>query len=101
MGLSEYVVPLPLDSSNAMHVLRHLNLRPQVIHIDGAHDETSVSLDLQAWWPLLETGGVLIGDDYRIDGAWPGVRQAFDKFAERFELGTIEQTYGKCRLHKK
>ncbi len=99
-GLTEYVVPLPLDSINAAHVLRHFGIRADVIHIDGGHEYEAVSGDLQVWWELLKPGGVLIGDDYDRGGSWPGVRRAFDEFFNALGLFPFEHEGGKCRILK-
>jgi len=99
-GLAGHVVPLPLDSLNAMQVLAHRGIRPDIVHIDGAHDFQSVWADLNAWWALLRPGGVLIGDDYHTDGLWPDVRRAFDVFAAQRGGLAIEADPPKCRLVK-
>jgi hypothetical protein len=96
-GVTEYVVPLPIDSINAAMVLTDLGVSVDMIHLDAAHDAMSVSMDLQAWWPLLRSGGVLIGDDY--DPAFPGVVMAFDAFAERQGV-VLECSAPKVRLRK-
>ena len=96
-GLLNYVVPLPIDSINAAMVLRDLGVVVDMIHLDAAHDAMSVSMDLQAWWPLLRDGGVLIGDDYCEQ--WPGVVQAFDAFAGRYGVA-LEVSAPKVRLMK-
>lgn len=96
-GLASYVVPLPLDSGNAAAVLGHHKIRPSVIHIDGAHDLASVRRDLEAWWPLLAPGGVLIADDY---GIWPDVNRAIDAFRETVEHRDFEAGCPKCRMVK-
>ena len=93
----DYVVPLPIDSINAAMVLTDLGVSVDMIHLDAAHDAMSVSMDLQAWWPLLRSGGVLIGDDY--DPAFPGVVMAFDAFAERQGV-LLECSAPKVRLRK-
>lgn len=98
--LGDYVVPLPLDSVNAAAVLGAMNIRPDVIHLDGGHDLRSVTGDLEEWWPLLAEGGLLIGDDYHPDTHWQGVRQAFDAFMAPRGLMPLENTGGKCRLVK-
>ena len=95
--LENWVVPLPIDSINAAMVLRDLGVVVDMIHLDAAHDAMSVSMDLQAWWPLLRDGGVLIGDDYCEQ--WPGVVQAFDAFAERYGVA-LECSAPKVRLRK-
>jgi glycosyltransferase involved in cell wall biosynthesis len=96
--LADIVVPLPLDSLNAAAVLKSKNIRPDVLHIDGAHDYHAVFSDLRAWWPLLASGGVLLGDDYHPSGdTWPEVREAFHDF---FKVKFLENLGGKCCIHK-
>jgi hypothetical protein len=34
------------------------------IFVDGDHSYSAVKEDLQAWWPKLQVGGTLCGDDY-------------------------------------
>jgi hypothetical protein len=102
-GLERFVVPLPLDSLNAAALLRGLKIAPGIVHIDAGHDFASVTADLEAWWPLLESGGVLIGDDYhdlRHARHWPGVRRAFNAFFGRRDLVPFEHSRGKCRIVK-
>ena len=85
-GLSDFIVPLPVDSVNAAHVLAHYKVFPEIIHLDGGHDYHAVMSDLERWWPLLRNGGIFIGDDYRTDGSWPEVKQAFDDFVIKQSL---------------
>jgi predicted O-methyltransferase YrrM len=80
-GLEDYVVPLPIDSMNAVVIFETLQIRPDVVHIDAGHDYDSVISDLKAWWNLLAPGGMLIADDYLPEtGGWPGVLKAVDGF---------------------
>jgi hypothetical protein len=100
-GLSEVVVPLPLDSLNAAPVLQHHRIVPDLIHLDGGHDYESVAADLRTWWPLLRPGGMLIGDDYYAEVHWPGVKRAFDEFFGGTNLYPFEHVGGKCRIVKR
>ena len=96
--LNDYVLPLPLDSVNAATVLKSKGVVVDVVHIDGGHDFDAVTSDLNQWWPLLRQGGILIGDDYHPNGdMWPEVRRAFNAF---FNAETIENSGGKCLIHK-
>lgn len=80
-GVQHQVLPLPLDSTNAAHVIGRKGLRPDIIHVDAGHDFDSVMNDLRLWWPLLASGGIMIADDYDATGAvWPSVRDAVDRF---------------------
>lgn len=99
-GLTEYVVPLPLDSLNAAQVLTHYKIEPDLLHLDGGHDHSSVMADLSAWWPLIRPGGMLIGDDYNTNGEWPEVRQAFDEYFGKRDLSPFEFDPPKCKVRK-
>ncbi len=99
-GLQDYVVPLPLDSSNAARVLARLQLKPDMVHIDGAHDREGVLSDLSKWWPPIVPGGVLIGDDYYPEKHWQGVRVAFDEYFGNLGLFPFEFENGKCLVKK-
>ena len=104
-SLQNFVVPLPLDSINAFHLLKEKGIRPDVLHIDAGHDYHSVMADLKAWWPQLKDGGVLVGDDYFSkpiigQGKWPEVRQAFDEFFATNTHTVFENTDGKCYVGK-
>lgn len=99
--VADVVLPLPIDSLNAATVIERIGERPQLIHIDGGHSYESVMADLNAWWPLLAPGGLLIGDDYFTDGiTWQGVKQAMDEFFGARGLGALENINGKCRVRK-
>jgi predicted O-methyltransferase YrrM len=103
-GLADIVVPLPLDSINGFQLLKAKGIRPDVLHIDAGHDYQSVMADLKAWWPLLNDGGVLVGDDYFKPflgkGKWPEVRQAFDEFFTVTPHVLFESGEGKCYVGK-
>jgi len=48
------------------------------IYIDGDHSFDSVYNDMKNYYPKVKTGGLIIGDDFRIRGA--RVRRALEKF---------------------
>ena len=100
-GAEDVVVPLPLDSANAFHVLQRNGIKLDFVHIDGAHDYESVIADLRRWWSLLRNGGILVADDYFIDGkTWPGVKRAVDEFLAETPHTDFDQRRGKCRAIK-
>jgi predicted O-methyltransferase YrrM len=96
-GLQDHVLPLPLDSVNAAHVLRHHQVQADVVHIDGGHDYHAVTADLREWWPMIRPRGVLIGDDYP---HWPEVKKAFDDFFGNRGKVPFEVDPPKCRIFK-
>lgn len=80
------------------------------IYIDAAHDKTSVSKDLSAWWPKVRAGGLFAGDDFLNipDGEHPegsfGVCESIEEWAynnnlEYFVTGTDAETYTEKLKH--
>lgn len=100
-GLQNVIVPLPLDSANAFHVISRKNIRAQVIHIDAGHDYEAVMNDLRMWWQVLEPGGYIIADDYDSEGrVWPSVRNAVDAFLTTTPHESFEALPYKARFRK-
>eukprot|EP00928_Gymnodinium_smaydae_P046425 TRINITY_DN30926_c0_g1_i1.p1 TRINITY_DN30926_c0_g1~~TRINITY_DN30926_c0_g1_i1.p1 ORF type:complete len:417 (+),score=54.45 TRINITY_DN30926_c0_g1_i1:63-1253(+) len=60
---------------------------PTFVYIDANHAEQAVTRDLELWWPLLQSGGILAGSTYMddVDGR-VRVRQAVDKFVAMHRL---------------
>lgn len=58
---------------------RWIKNRVGFVYIDAHHDFDSVKEDMDAWWPLLPSNGILAGHDYHPDH--PGVIEAVDQFA--------------------
>jgi hypothetical protein len=58
-----------------------------LVLIDAAHDEVSVSFDIDSWIGRVRTGGMLAGDDHEPN--YPGVEKAC-----RSRFGTAYQTKG-------
>lgn len=78
-GFDDYVIPMPQTSTTAAAILKAFGIRPDVVHIDAAHEYREVLIDLQDWWDVLAPGGFLLGDDYH--ESWPGVIRAADEFS--------------------
>ena len=64
-----------MDSLVAAHSLK---VQPDLIYIDAEHTTEAVYKDLCAWYPLVESRGILCGDDWE----WPTVRKAVEIFAK-------------------
>jgi predicted O-methyltransferase YrrM len=79
MGLQDYIVPFATTSLIGARFLGVNNLAPNLIYIDASHDEDDVYQDVQAYWKILNHGGVLCGDDFR--ATWYGVICAVNRFA--------------------
>lgn len=76
-GVSDRIVPLANSSDNAALILKAKNIAPDLVYLDGAHEEDAVYRDLHHYWNLLTPNGALIGDDY----SWDGVRRAVERFS--------------------
>lgn len=51
------------------------------IYIDGLHAYEGVKGDLNAWYPKMKTGALIIGDDYVVGNWWKdGIVRAFNEF---------------------
>jgi hypothetical protein len=78
---------LRLDSGAAARSLpdQHLDW----VYIDGNHTYEVVRDDLASYYPKVKPGGLLTGDDHRLDGWWgDGVVRAVSEFVAT----------GRCRL---
>eukprot|EP00931_Biecheleriopsis_adriatica_P067020 TRINITY_DN41227_c0_g1_i1.p1 TRINITY_DN41227_c0_g1~~TRINITY_DN41227_c0_g1_i1.p1 ORF type:complete len:354 (-),score=49.96 TRINITY_DN41227_c0_g1_i1:34-1095(-) len=60
------------------------------VYIDANHAEDAVSRDLELWWPVLASGGLLAGSSYVDDASGRvRVRSAVDRFAAQRQLQVI------------
>jgi predicted O-methyltransferase YrrM len=56
------------------------------VFIDADHSYEAVQMDISAWLPLIRTGGLLAGHDYK--DTYPGVQRAVDEaFGARATIG--------------
>ena len=53
------------------------------MYLDASHEYRDVLADLRELWPLVDTGGVLLGDDF--EDPWYGIIRAGMEFAD--EIG--------------
>jgi len=83
-GFQDIIVPVPLPSQSACHLLADEGISAPMIYVDASHLPDAVHQDIQAWWPLLEPGGLMIGDDDSAD--WPGVVAAANWFVANNQL---------------
>jgi len=84
-----YVLVRDFSHSFAETYLRGANTPglPTFVYVDANHGEQAVSRDLELWWPLLASGGVLAGSTYADDAdGRVRVRTSVDRFASRNSL---------------
>ncbi len=88
----DVIVPLPLPSAIAARYLKQFGMKADLMYIDGSHDERDVYDDLTGYAPLLDDGGVMVGDDFQ----WEGVANSVKRFCEEqgfsYELTPTEDT---------
>jgi predicted O-methyltransferase YrrM len=83
-NLTDKIIPFRMTTLQAADEFYRMNLKPDLVYIDAAHDEESVYADLTAYFPLVEGHGVLCGDDWNWgDGS---VKKAVIKFARENRL---------------
>lgn len=78
-GLQDVIIPFPVPSSVAAQYFKRKDIKAQLIYIDGSHDEEDVLQDMRQYWPLLDKGGVMFGDDM---DWWESVKCAVRKFGK-------------------
>lgn len=77
--LTETVLPIRTDSLTAAQTL---DVKPDLIYIDGDHSTKAVYADLCAWYPFIESEGIICGDDW----VWESVRKGVMLFAKERSL---------------
>lgn len=79
------VEELNIDSLAAALVCHNRKLKFDSVFIDGCHEFAECCADIQAWLPMIRSGGIIAGHDY-----WPaniGVMDAVNKyFRNGFEI---------------
>jgi hypothetical protein len=78
-NLQNSIFPLPMTSYSATNILAGFGLKFDLIYIDAHHDEDEVASDIRRCFDLLRTGGIMFGDDYRVEET--GLIKAVNRFA--------------------
>jgi len=77
-GLQDVIIPVPLPSSIGIKLLYQLNIKPELIYIDGSHDYNDVTNDLESVYKyLVYKDDIVFGDDYK---TFSDVKIAVDNF---------------------
>ena len=90
-GHQDRITPIPTTSHIAARLLALVQVKAELIYVDGSHLEKDVLDDLDGYYPLVARGGVLCGDDW----TFPEVRRAVERFfgwRERF-INVAEQQW--------
>lgn len=81
-GHQNRIVPFPIHSASGAFWLLQYGLVADMIYIDASHEEEDVYQDMNDFYALLRSGGVIFGDDWH----WPGVKAAVSRFAKENRL---------------
>lgn len=88
--LQDYIIPLPLPSSIGVEVLKDLNIKSDMIYIDGSHEYKDVLDDLNNYWDILNpNGGIIFGDDWPWDSVANAVKDFCAQKNIKFQLAGI------------
>lgn len=74
------IIPIMLSSSSAMEVFRRKDIKFDFIYIDGDHRENAVYNDIKESYERLNSGGVILGDDF----SWGTVQDGVSLFKKEF-----------------
>lgn len=77
--LTETVLPWCLTSLSAAQCLAFLPWVIDFIFLDSAHLQDETYMEIDAYWKVLNAGGLLAGDDY---DSFPAVRHDVDRFVQ-------------------
>ncbi len=83
-GLTHKIVPIRMYSIEAS---KALTVNADLIYIDAAHDTKSVIADINAWFPHLNEGGIMCGDDWH----WHSVKEAVQQIAQEKNLSIYSE----------
>lgn len=82
-GCADLVTPFPQSSTVAARIFLEAGRKFDFVYLDASHEYKDVLNDLREWWPLVDEGGVLVGDDF--EHPWFDVIRAAMEFAD--EIG--------------
>lgn len=97
-GFDHCIIPVCNFTAWGARMLAHWGVKAHLIVVDAGHEEEFVYKDLCEYWPLLEEGGVMTGDDY--SASYPGVQRAIERFCAEQAI-THEVVGGHWKLSPK
>lgn len=78
-GLQDIIIPFPQVIQLACQWLKKQNITADLIYIDGSNDTMDVYNDILYSWPILNTNGIMFGDDYN-NPRWLSINLGLNKF---------------------
>jgi len=90
----DIIIPIPNTSFIGCKILKHMEIKADLIYIDGSHEYEDVKMDIINYMDLLNPNGFMFGDDI----IWEGVRKAV---AESFKNNIIRLVNNNFWVYKK
>lgn len=90
------IIPVQITANSFSIVAKKKDIKFDFIYIDGDHSKEAVYQDLSNYYPLLQDGGILIGDDI----AFESVQQGLGKFINDFKITNCEVSNGQFIIKK-
>jgi hypothetical protein len=81
--VEDIIIPFPNTSYIGYLYFQSQNIKADMIYIDASHDEFDVYNDIKHYMRILNTNGVIFGDDYT---SWGGVKAAVDRYSYENDL---------------
>lgn len=77
-GVQDIILPVALDSITGARLLKLLKITPNMVYVDASHEAGDARRDMEAYWPLLPKGGVMLNDD--VNNIFPAVLKDWTEF---------------------
>ena len=85
-GVDDIIVPIPNTSTTGYNILKWKNVTADLIYVDGSHDKDDVKKDIRMFWELLNSKGMMFGDDYN---SWQSVKEAANEMSVEMNIPLI------------
>lgn len=93
-NVQDIITPIPNTSHIGYLILNYHEIKADLIYIDGSHEYFDVKNDITNYLNLLNSNGIIFGDDFN----WEGVNKAVvEVFGDKYETKNDFQFW----LHKK
>jgi len=92
-GHQDIILPLRTSSIVGLRLIlqmyrdRRIQVLPQIVYLDSAHEEGETLLEVRTAWEVLPAEGILFGDDW----SWAGVRSDVSLFVEQMRLPSFSE----------
>lgn len=81
-GLEDVIIPIRMTTHQAAFAL---DFKADLIYVDANHETQAVMNDILNWYPHLNEGGIMCGDDWTWKSVRHGVKKAAKRLGKRIE----------------